>query len=242
MQPIRAEEFLATVAPALDAGDVDRLCETVREHWSVPQLCGLLKHHDVVARRAAVVVLGMVGDRAILGCLTRCLHDPDQQVHQFAEDALWSIWFRSGKPEAARHFQAGVRALAEDQFDDAIEAFASATDIDPQFAEAYNQRAIAHYLNHQWKDSLDAGRRALALIPTHFGALAGLGHAHAHRGELRQAIDCYRRALAINPHLHATAQAQANLQKQLADADQAPPSALPTTDPLVFPPNRLDAI
>ena len=211
-----AEEFLTAVSPALDRGDADALRDRVDARWSAKELCGLLGHTDVDVRRTAVVTLGIVGDRCVVGCLTRCLHDPDEQVHQFAEDALWSIWFRGGKPEAAERFRAGSFAVAEDRFDDAREAFEQAIGLDPDFAEAFNQLAIVHYMTQDWSASMEACRRVLALMPTHFGAMAGLGHGYAHLGQLPQAIDCYRRALAINPNMTQIADAKQRLEASTA--------------------------
>lgn len=218
----QADEFLQAVTPALNRGDVEALRDEVNRRWVPTDLCELLKHADLDVRRTAVVTLGLVGDRGIVGCLTRCLHDDDDQVHQFAEDALWSIWFRSGKCEAAAKFREAAVALTQDEYGRAIELFREASAIDPEFAEAHNQLAIAHYLANQWDCSMSASRAALALMPTHFGAMAGLGHCHAHRGELPQAIDCYRRALAINPRMHAIADAKARLETQLRET---PPAA-----------------
>lgn len=216
-----ADEFLQAVTPALNRGDVEALRDVVSQCWVPTDLCELLKHADLDVRRTAVVTLGLVGDRGIVGCLTRCLHDPDDQVHQFAEDALWSVWFRGGKCAAAAKFREGAVALTQDEYDRAIDLFREAASIDPEFAEAHNQLAIAHYLANHWACSMSACRAALALMPTHFGAMAGLGHCHAHRGELPQAIDCYRRALAINPRMPAIADAKARLEHQLAENSSA---------------------
>ncbi len=234
MGRIQADEFLRAVTPALDRGDVEALRDEVNRRWVPADLCCLLTHADLDTRRTAVVTLGVVGDRGVVGCLTRCLHDDDAQVHQFAEDALWSIWFRSGKCAAAEAFREGVVALTEDDFPAAIAAFNRALDLDPDFAEAYNQLAIAHYLSGEWDASMSACRQVLALMPTHFGAMAGLGHCYAHRGELPQAIDCYRRALVINPRMSPIADAKKRLEAQLAQAEseaQAQGDAPAAVDP-----------
>ncbi|MEM7624872.1 MAG: tetratricopeptide repeat protein [Planctomycetota bacterium] len=220
MGRLSADEFLAAVTPALDAGNVESLRDEVNRRWAASELCGLLRHTDVDVRRTAVVTLGIVGDRGIVGCLTRSLHDSDEQVHQFAEDALWSIWFRGGKPAAAAEFREASIAMAEDRFEEAGAAFEHATELDPDFAEAHNQLAIVRYLQHDWAASMESCRRTLALMPTHFGAMGGLGHGHAHLGQLPQAIDCYRRALAINPNMPKIADAKARLEARL-DRDEA---------------------
>ena len=212
MSRVTPDEFLETVKPALERGDIQALRDRVLQRWAPRSLCPLLQLPDLNLRRTVVVTLGVIGDREVVGMLTRCLHDPDDQVHQFAEDALWSIWFRGGKPAAAEHFQNGTAALAEEKYARAADEFAIAAHHDPDFAEAYNQLAIAYYLDQKWDACRRACRRALALMPMHFGALAGLGHVHAHEGEVCQAIDAYRRALSINPRMAAIREAKAKLE------------------------------
>ncbi|MEO1235677.1 MAG: tetratricopeptide repeat protein [Planctomycetota bacterium] len=222
MTRLDAKTFLEAVAPALEAGDAEALSRTVRERWAPSQLCGLLSHADADVRRTAVVVLGIIGAGCEVGCLTRCLRDDDEQVHRFAEDALWSIWFRGGKPDAAARFRAGVLAMTDDNFRGAVKHFDAALALDPEFAEAFNQLAIAHYLQGEWEASLIACRQALALMPTHFGAMAGLGHCYAHLGRLRAAIDCYRRALTINPRMEPIAHAKERLEARLGEEGEPP--------------------
>lgn len=211
-----AEDFLEVVRPAIDSGDADALARAVKRRWTAKQICCLLGHSDSDLRATVVVTLGVVGDRSIVGCLIRCLHDADARVNQFAEDALWSIWFRIGDAAACEPFHRGVMSLAEDDLSAAVEAFEQAVDADPEFAEAYNQLAIAHYLAGDWEASMEACRQTLALMPTHFGAMAGLGHGYAHVGKPRQAIDCYRRALSINPRMAPIREAMRDLQAEQA--------------------------
>ena len=85
--------------------------------------------------------------------------------------------------------------------DGALGKFTLAIQADPQFAEAYNQRAMVHYLREAFQESLDDCLQATKFMPLHFGAWAGAGHCHASLGNTRQALYCYERAKRINPHL-----------------------------------------
>jgi tetratricopeptide (TPR) repeat protein len=93
--------------------------------------------------------------------------------------------------------------------------FTRATELDPTFAEAYNQRAITKYLNERYEESIADCREAVERMPCHFGALAGLGHCHAHQGRLAEAVACYERALEINPHLDGIREAIAELKREI---------------------------
>jgi tetratricopeptide (TPR) repeat protein len=118
-----------------------------------------------------------------------------------AEHALWSIWFRLGKRCANEEIMKGLRELNRRDFDRAIVHFSRAIELDPTFAEAYNQRAIVHYLREDFAESVKDCRRCVKLMTCHFGAWAGLGHCYAHLNRLSDAVRSYEKALDINPHL-----------------------------------------
>lgn len=222
------DQFLYFVRHPLARGDATALAQAVLARWKPAELCPLLSCPDVDVRRVAAVVLGLVGGRSCVDCLAQALHDPDHQVNQMAEHGLWAIWFRLGDPQAAKPFQEGVTLLAAESYAGAIRRFERAIAVDPSFAEAYNQCAIAHFLLGQWQASLEDARMAVERMPVHFGAMAGMGHCYAHLGDLNQALACYRRALAINPQMHAIAQAVERLQGKL-QCDAAP--SLTTSKP-----------
>lgn len=213
--PIDPSQFLEAVRPALETGDAELLAERVRRRWAPRTICTLLRHGDSDVRRVAAVTLGLVGDASCIGCLARALHDPDEQVNQMAEHGLWAIWFRSCDCKAAYPFQEGMALLAAESYEAAIDKFRAAIELDPAFAEAYNQCSIARFFLGQWRDSIEDARQALLRQPCHFGAMAGMGHCYAHLGDLRKALDCYRRAIAINPRMTAIARAVQRLEREL---------------------------
>ena len=218
---IEPSEFLRIVRPALEAGDAALLAQAVQVRWRPDELCRLLRDGEKDVRRVAAVTLGLIGDMQSVPCLTRALRDEDEQVNQMAEHGLWSIWFRSGDPKAAEPFRDGVALLSTESFDKAITKFHLATQIDPTFAEAYNQCGIAHYFLGQWKAAIADCRRTIRLVPAHFGATAGMGHCYAQYGKLREALRCYRRAMRINPRMTAIADAIERLEVNIQDLDSS---------------------
>ena len=161
----------------------------------------VLKGNHADARKVAALALGLLGDRNCIDSLAAQLADPDPMVNQMAEHALWSIWFRCGSDCANRLIMKGLDALTHRDFDVAVLHFSRAIEKDPDFAEAYNQRAIAHYLKEEWEESAQDCRKTIELMDCHFGAWAGLGHCYAHMHRVDEAIAGYERALKINPHL-----------------------------------------
>ncbi|MCC7407629.1 MAG: tetratricopeptide repeat protein [Phycisphaeraceae bacterium] len=200
---IPAREFLDVVLPALAQGDAAAVAGQVLARWRPVQVCALLNRGDLDTRRVAAMTLGLVGDRTVVHCLAMALHDPDLTVNQMAEHSLWAIWFRSANPVAHEPFQRGLTMLSEEEYHQAIDHFEQAYERDPEFAEAYNQCAIAHFFLDQWQEAIEDCRRTLLQMPIHFGAMASMGHCHAQLGELDLALECYRSALAINPRMTA---------------------------------------
>ena len=212
---IDANEFLRVVRPALSSGDAAKLAHVTRVRWRPNQICQLMRHPDNDVRRVAAVTVGLIGDMRCTSSLTRALRDEDEQVNQMAEHGLWSIWFRAGGAAATEPFREGIALLSIEAHQEAVEKFQEANRLDPEFAEAHNQCAIAHCFLSQWDQSLANCRRTIRLIPTHFGAIAGMGHCFAQLGDLDQALQCYRAALRINPRLKAIAQAIRSLETKI---------------------------
>jgi tetratricopeptide (TPR) repeat protein len=214
---IDGEEFLEVVRPALSRCDAPALAHAIKTRWRARDVAALLRHENSDVKRLAAMVIGLVGDMSCVGALTRALHDDDWHLNELAENALWSIWFRSGAPAAAKPFCQGVSLMAGEDYDGAIACFEEATRLDPQFAEAYNQCAIARFLLSQWRQCIADSRRAIQLVPCHFGAFGGMGHAFVELGELEKAVQCYRRALRINPRMLPIARALEPLESALRD-------------------------
>jgi tetratricopeptide (TPR) repeat protein len=199
--PISPEDFLTSLQPSLAQGKVEEALRAVQERWSCPQILPLLKDKSVDVRKVAALALSLAGDKTAVAPLAIALHDADAMVAQVAEHALWSIWFRIGKAQAVQLVKCGNTHMHHGNYECAIEKFTQAIGEDGDFAEAYNQRAIAFYLNERFAEAITDCQQALKRIPQHFGAMVGMGHCHAHLGQWREAKKCYRLALAIHPRL-----------------------------------------
>ena len=198
MDPV---QFVESVQPHLHYENLHELAGFLKSNWSKDQLMSLLFCDNADARKVAALSLALVGCKSCIAKLADQLQDPDPMINQMAEHALWSIWFRSGSCPANQEVCRGSKALNSRELDKAIEHFGRAIDIDPGFAEAYNQRAIAYYLLEQYELSIADCRKTVKLMPCHFGAWAGMGHGFAHLHRPADAIRCYNKALEINPHL-----------------------------------------
>ncbi|HEY9807607.1 MAG TPA: tetratricopeptide repeat protein, partial [Candidatus Obscuribacterales bacterium] len=70
----------------------------------------------------------------------------------------------------------------------------------PDFAEAWNRRAVLYYIQGKYRKSLADCQQVVQLNPIHFGALHGIGLCHVALGEYREAIPAFRHALEIQPY------------------------------------------
>lgn len=199
---IDPDRFVAAVKPMLETSDLDGLLKLLKESWTPDQIVSLLACDSCDARKVAALALSLVGGKCCIPPLVEQLKDADRVVNEMAEHALWAIWLRcSSNAEANHQIARGSQAIDRRDFEHAIEHFDRAIKLDPMFAEAYNQRAIAYYLQEKFDLSAKDCRRAIERMPGHFGAWAGLGHSYAHLGQLKEALAAYEKALEINPHL-----------------------------------------
>ena len=218
---ISAQAFLDVVLPSLKAGDPAQLAQVVRTRWTNRQIASLLKHPQLDVRRVAAMALGFVGDLASVPSLVRALRDADPQVNQMAEHSLWSVWFRSGKRQALCSFKTGVKLLEEEKYLEAVMHLREAHRLDPDFAEALHQCAMAHFFVAQYDEALAACHEVIRRVPSHFGAIACLGHCHMQLGHFEQALRSYQRALEINPHMATIAAAVRRLNEGIVRQNES---------------------
>jgi tetratricopeptide (TPR) repeat protein len=212
---IEPQIFVSTVRPWLESNDTHGLIQAIKLRWNCGQIARLLQHSDADARKVALVCLSMVGDRGCIDAVQSQLSDSDLTINQMAEHALWSIWFRIGSAAANEYLGKGARLLSCKKVSAAIDCFDKAIIADADFAEAYNQRSIARYLQEQFEASISDGRKVVRLMPCHFGAWAGMGHCFLHLCQLDHALKAYERALAINPHMNCVRQTITEIRMQL---------------------------
>jgi tetratricopeptide (TPR) repeat protein len=210
--------FVASVKPLLEAKDLEGLHCHLKQHYTPEQITSLLSDSCCDVRKVAALALSLVGGRCCIPVIAERLKDRDSMTNQMAEHALWSIWFRCGTPAANTELARGTECLSDYDFDCAIAHFDRALELCPEFAEAYNQRAIAYYLQEDFESSKRDCQRAIELMPCHFGAWAGLGHCHASQENWAEAVRCYEQALAVNPHLGCIRQAVCELHRKLGES------------------------
>lgn len=131
---------------------------------------------------------------------------------------IWHIWYLHDDAAVNAAMERGLKALAQDRHEEAVEAFTRAIELDPEFAEAWNRRATTYYVMDRYRDSLADIERVLELEPRHFGALAGRGLCLAALDRKREALEAFEAALEINPHMEGVYLEILRLRAELGQA------------------------
>ncbi|MCW8908559.1 MAG: hypothetical protein OQL28_15045 [Sedimenticola sp.] len=126
---------------------------------------------------------------------------PDEQSARQIEQAIWKLWMISGNPEIDALMPQVLEARRWGDFTKAFELLDRVTEIDPEYAEAWNQRATLHFLREEYEQSLSAVATTLELEPRHFGALAGRALIRLRQGRTALAIQNIRKAMEYHPFL-----------------------------------------
>jgi tetratricopeptide (TPR) repeat protein len=90
-------------------------------------------------------------------------------------------------------------------------------EIAPDFAEAYNQRAILFFRRGEFARCVQDCKAVLRLNPVHFAAAAGMGQSYLKLKKPRAALRSFEQALAIYPGLSDLEDAVRTLQEVLGE-------------------------
>ncbi|WP_349369188.1 hypothetical protein [Salinarimonas sp.] len=110
-------------------------------------------------------------------------------------------WMESGSPTADLLMNRAQQAIRAREPALAIELIDRILVIQPDWAEAWNRRAIAFTMLQDPVSAIADIYRTVSLEPRHFAAWAGLGTLLMQAGDERGALESFERALAVHPHL-----------------------------------------
>jgi len=128
------------------------------------------------------------------------LKHSDEEIRYRATAELWRLWFQQKGMIGLETLQHAQTLLEAGEVESAEAVLNQLIFKLPDFAEAWNRRAVLYYLIGNYQKSLSDCQMVIRLNPIHFGALHGLGLCHAALGEYRLAIQAFRKALEIQPY------------------------------------------
>lgn len=185
----------------IDNNDTAAFISNVSRFYTVGTLERLTMSDHVEVRRSAALALGFLGDQDNDAAFWQLLRDDDHTVRVIAENGMRSIWARAGSDANRQMLRTVMRLIVAMQYEEAIVKATELIQHAPKFAEAWNQRAVAHFALKQYRFAIEDGVRALKLNHHHFGAAIGVGHAHLFLGNISHTIKFFHLALDINPNL-----------------------------------------
>ncbi len=108
------------------------------------------------------------------------------------------------------------QAIGVERYSDALAILNQTIALLPDWAEGWNARATARYLDDDYNGSMADIAQTLKREPNHLGALMGMAAILEARGKKEDALKVYERALAIAPHWKNAQEAADKLKAALA--------------------------
>ena len=123
----------------------------------------------------------------------------EKEINQITNQ-IWKIWHEIDDPKTTREFETGVQMMNLGYFKRSIDYFDKVINKNPNFAEAWNKRATAHFMMGNFDLSMQDISKTLQLEPRHFGALDGMSLIFIHTNQFEKAIEVYDKMLEIFPN------------------------------------------
>ena len=142
----------------------------------------------------------------------------DDQAAAGIEQRLHALWRRAGSPASVMLLERGVQEMQSNAPDAAAADLGAALTLDPDYAEAYNDRAAARLMQGDYAGAAADAGQALRREPRHFAALQTLSRIAEARGDWKTALEAWQNALAIDPQTH-DGQARLNLLRRHAEGE-----------------------
>jgi tetratricopeptide (TPR) repeat protein len=113
---------------------------------------------------------------------------------------LMHSYAQSGSDTGDLLLQRARKAIGEEEYADALKILDATIALLPDWAEGWNARATARYLDDDYDGSMADIAQTLKREPRHLGALMGMATILEARGKREQALEVFERAQAIAPH------------------------------------------
>lgn len=185
LQSERSADFVKSVTSEYTTATLERLAQ-----------CG-----SRITRRAAVLALSYIADFGSNRVVGAAMRDPDRAVRLLAENGIRQLWCRFGTTAQSKQLRIIMRLNECERFEEVIAQSNRLIDENPDFAEVWNQRAIACFYLGKYEESASDCEQTLEQNPFQFGAAVGIAHCHLELDEPMKALHSFRRAIEINPSM-----------------------------------------
>jgi tetratricopeptide (TPR) repeat protein len=132
---------------------------------------------------------------------------------------LLQSYSESGSDTADLLLKRAHQAIGVENYADALKILDATVALDPDWAEGWNARATARYLDDDYQGSMADIAQTLKRDPKHLGALMGMGMILEAREKKEEALKIYERVLEIAPHWRNAQEAADKLKTALAGSE-----------------------
>ena len=139
-------------------------------------------------------------NESLIAALLKDLKQDDESVRDRATQELWRLWFEQKGMLGLDLIRQAQTLLESGSITEAEAILTRLIGREPDFAEAWNRRAVLYYMQGRYQQAIADCERVIQLNPVHFGALHGLGLCYVALGQYTAAIQAFRQALEIQPH------------------------------------------
>ena len=129
------------------------------------------------------------------------------------EEEVWDAWLVSGSPTVDVLMKRGLEFQEKNDLEGARDAFDRAIALRPEYAEAWNRRAVLFFNDGKYDEAIADLESALTREPRHFGAWIGLAMIFESIDRPDAALRAYEKALAIHPRAQAAVQGKKRLDR-----------------------------
>jgi tetratricopeptide (TPR) repeat protein len=123
----------------------------------------------------------------------------DPEAAQRIADSIERLWLQSQSDTANLLMQRAAASVMARQYPLALSLLDRLVALEPDWAEAWNQRATTRFLNGDADGAMADIDRVIKLEPRHFGALSGMGMILQGAGLNKSALQIFNQVLAIYP-------------------------------------------
>lgn len=138
-----------------------------------------------------------------------------EQSAKTVAEGIERIWQNSGSSTIDLLMGRAMKAISEKNFALGIKLLDAVVELAPDYAEAWNRRAYAHFANSDVERALGDLRRTLALDGNHFKALEGLSQILREIGEKKAALKAMRKLIEVHPFWPGAQQAIDDLEREV---------------------------
>jgi tetratricopeptide (TPR) repeat protein len=138
--------------------------------------------------------------KAVIGHMLDALKTaPSEEAAAPLEAQITQLWMQAGSPAVSLLIMRGLREMKAQTPDDAEEDLGAAITLQPDFAEAYHQRAIARFTAGDTPGAIADLEQTLQLEPRDFAAFRTLESIAESREDWKGAYAAWQKLMDIDP-------------------------------------------